>query len=139
MKYLGIDYGTKRVGVATSDDSGSMAFPYRIVENNKNLLNELKKICTEEKVETIIVGESVDYKGQPNIVKKEIDKFIVNFSKEVELPIVEEREFLTTQQARFFQEDKKRVDDSAAALILQSYLDRKNNKPMMDTLDEIEN
>jgi RNase H-fold protein (predicted Holliday junction resolvase) len=46
------------------------------------------------------------------------------------IPIYQEREFLSTQQARFFQENKKHVDDSAAAIILQSYLDRKNIKPI---------
>ncbi|MCK9345149.1 MAG: Holliday junction resolvase RuvX [Candidatus Pacebacteria bacterium] len=136
MRYLGIDYGTKRIGLAISDEGGTMAFPYSILENGKGSLGEIKTICGHESVETIVIGESVDYKGQPNLVKKEIDKFIVTLRKLVNLPIYEEREFLTTQQARFYQTKRKRVDDSAAALILQSYLDRKNNKPIMETLHD---
>ena len=134
MRYLGIDYGTKRIGIAISDEGGTLAFPYAILENSKSSLGEIKTICAHEAVETIIVGESVDYKGQPNIVKKEIDKFIVELKKIVEVPIIEEREFLSTQQARFYQMKRKRVDDSAAAIILQSYLDRKNNRPILETL-----
>ncbi|MFA5997615.1 MAG: Holliday junction resolvase RuvX [Candidatus Paceibacterota bacterium] len=136
MRYLGIDYGTKRIGIAISDEGGTMAFPYAILENSKGSLGEVKSICGHESVETIVVGESVDYKGQPNIVKKEIDKFIVELKKIVNVPIIEEREFLSTQQARYYQTKRKHVDDSAATIILQSYLDRKNNKPIMETLGE---
>lgn len=134
MRYLGIDYGTKRIGVAVSDEGGTLAFPYAILENSKSSIGEIKTICAHEAVETIVIGESMDYKGQPNIVKKEIDKFIVELRKITDVPIIEEREFLSTQQARFYQMKKKRVDDSAAAIILQSYLDRKNNRPIMETL-----
>jgi len=136
MRYLGIDYGTKRIGIAISDEGGTLAFPYTILENGKGSVGEVKTICAHEAVETIVIGESMDYKGQPNIVKKEVDKFIVALKKIVTIPIIEEREFLSTQQARFYQQKRKRVDDSAAAIILQSYLDRKNNKPIMKTLTE---
>lgn len=136
MRHLGIDYGTKRIGIAISDEGGTMAFPYAILDNSKGSLGEIKTICGHESVETIVIGESVDYKGQPNIVKKEIDKFIIELKKLIGLPIFEEREFLTTQQARFYQTKRKRVDDSAAALILQSYLDRKNVRPILETLHD---
>ncbi|MEK7460510.1 MAG: Holliday junction resolvase RuvX [Patescibacteria group bacterium] len=134
MRHLGIDYGTKRVGIAISDEGGTLAFPYAILENGKGTIGEIKTVCAHESVETIVIGESMDYKGQPNIVKKEVDKFIVALKKIVNIPIIEEREFLSTQQARFYQMKRKRVDDSAAAIILQSYLDRKNNRPILDTL-----
>lgn len=133
MRHLGIDYGTKRVGIAISDEGGSMAFPYAILENNKTLIGEIKNICIKESVETIIIGESVDYQGNPNIVMEKIEQCIVELRKEIAIPIISEREFLSTQQARFFQTEKKHVDDSAAAIILQSYLDRKNSKPLMDS------
>ncbi len=134
MRYLGIDYGTKRVGVAVSDEGAVMAFPYAILENSKGLVGEIKTICAHEDVETIVIGESVDYKGAPNLIKKEVDRFIAELRLVLNIPIIEEREFLSTQQARFYQTKRKRVDDSAAAIILQSYLDRKNNKPIMETI-----
>src|SRR3989344_6826003 len=124
VRYLGIDYGTKRIGVAISDEGGSMAFPYAILENSKSCVGEIKTICAHESVESIIIGESVDYKGQPNPVKKEIDKFITGLQRVIDIPIIEEREFLSTQQARYYQTKRKHVDDSAATIILQSYLDR---------------
>ena len=135
MRYLGVDYGTKRVGIAVSDEGGTLAFPYAILDNNKALLGKIEDICSRESIETIVVGESVDYKGNPNIVMKEIEQFIIELRSRVTVPIITEREFLTTQQARFFQQEKERVDDSAAAIILQSYLDRKNNTSMRETLE----
>lgn len=134
MRYLGIDYGTKRIGIAISDEGGALAFPYTILENSKGSVGEIKTICAHESAETIVIGESLDYKGQPNIVKKEVDKFIVELKKVVGAPIIEEREFLSTQQARYYQTKRKHVDDSAATIILQSYLDRKNNKPILETI-----
>lgn len=134
MRYLGIDYGTKRVGVAISDEGGTMAFPHVILENKKGLVDEVRAICDRERVGVIVIGESVDYKGKPNLVMAEIERFIAEMKKIVAIPIEREREFLTTQQARFFQTEKERVDDSAAAIILQSYLDRKNNKPISETI-----
>lgn len=134
MRYLGIDYGTKRVGVAVSDEGGTLAFPYAIVPNNRELVEEMRKICARENVGTIVVGESVDYKGEPNVIMEKIKPFVTSLEKVISLPVVTEREFLTTQQARFFQKEKERVDDSAAALILQSYLDRKNRKPLLETI-----
>ncbi len=135
MRYLGVDYGTKRVGIAVSDEGGTLAFPYAILDNNKVLLEKIEDICRRESIETIIVGESVDYKGNPNAVMKEIEQFIAELRTRVVVPIITEREFLTTQQARFFQQEKERVDDSAAAIILQSYLDRKNSTSIMKTLE----
>lgn len=132
MRYLGIDYGTKRVGIAISDESGTLAFPYAILKNEKNLVAEVKAICDKEDITDIIVGESLDYKGQPNIVMEEVGTFIAELGRVVAMPISHEREFLSTQQARFFQTDKKHVDDSAAAIILQSYLDKKNVKPISE-------
>ena len=76
MRYLGIDYGAKRVGIAISDEGSKIAFPYVILENIKGLVGEIKTICAHENVGTIVIGESMDYKGAPNIIKKEIDRFI---------------------------------------------------------------
>ena len=128
MRYLGVDYGTKKVGVAISDEGGTIAFPYAILDNGKGLVGEGKTICAHEGVGSIVVGESMDYKGKPNIVMAKTDKFVREIKEVIAIPIVLEREFLTTQQARFYQTKRKRVDDSAAAIILQSYLDRRGNK-----------
>lgn len=122
---MGIDYGEKRIGIALSDESESFAFAHRVIENNKNAIKKIKKICKENDVGKIILGKSVDYKGRPNPVMKKIEKFKTIMEKEINLPIGYQTETLTTQEARRIQEKIKRIDASAAALILRSYIEKR--------------
>jgi len=140
MKYLGIDYGSKRVGVAISDDSGSMAFPKTILKNDLSLLDTILNICEEEKITAIVLGESHDLSGKPNKIMGSIEEFKQNLEGELDMPVYYQKEFMTSVFARgnegkgvnnakkIKQEDKGKVDASAAALILQRYLDKINNK-----------
>ncbi len=123
MRYIGIDYGTKKIGVALSDESGALAFPKTILPNGPNLFSVIKKICAEEGVEAAVVGESLDKTGKPNPIMKEINKFREKFSKEINLPIYSEPEIWTSVEAGRYQEKKN--DASAAALILQRFLEKK--------------
>lgn len=125
MKYLGIDYGSKRVGIATSDDDGRMAYPCMIASNDKTLMPDIKEIVKSMSIREIVIGESIDQYGKPNEIMKAIKIFAVKLEKELGLPVHFEKEFMTTLEARRFQ-GKHTVDDSAAALILQRYLDRVN-------------
>ena len=140
MRYLGIDYGAKRVGLSLSDEEGGMAFPYKIIKNDLELVDKIHNICGEEDVSAIVLGESHDLSGKPNKIMGSIEEFKRNLVGELDLPIYFEKEFMTSIFARGnkgkkvndARKDKKseeiKVDDSAAALILQRYLDRKNNK-----------
>ncbi len=126
MKYLSIDYGKKKLGLATSDENGEMAFPCMVIENNKTLLVEVKQLCKELKIGAVVVGESVDQNGKPNAIAKEARGFAVELENATDLPLYFEKEWMTSVHARAMQEGKEVVDDSAAALILQRFLDRKN-------------
>lgn len=140
MRYLGIDYGEKRVGLALSDEEGKMAFPYKIIKNDLELVDNVHNICGKEEVSAIILGESTDLSGKPNKVMGCIEEFKRNLETELDLPIYFEKEFMTTIEARGrvgkevnnAKKIKKKkaavADASAAALILARYLDRKNNK-----------
>jgi putative holliday junction resolvase len=139
MRYLGIDYGSKRVGLSLSDEEGNMAFPYKIISNNLELVDTIHNICGEEEVSAIVLGESQDLSGVPNKIMGSIEEFKRNLEGELDLPIFFEKEFMTSVFARGNEGKKennarknkldksKKIDDSAAALILQRYLDRKNN------------
>ena len=126
MKYIGIDYGTKRVGVALSDDGGTMAFPYSVIENTPALFGELQRIIKEHDVSGIVVGESLDYSGKPNPVMQKIKIFAGALEKQIGISVRYEPEFLTSAQARHIQGDSQTLDASAAAIILQSFLDKMN-------------
>lgn len=137
MKYLAIDYGKKKIGIATSDDGGEMAFPCMVIENNKTLLIEVKQLCKELKIGAIVMGESVDQNGKPNAIAKDARAFAVQLEDVIDLPLYFEKEWMTSVHARAMQEGKEIVDDSAAALILQRYLDKKN-KPLAKDDEEVE-
>ncbi|MFA6515142.1 MAG: RuvX/YqgF family protein [Candidatus Paceibacterota bacterium] len=151
MRYLGIDYGSKRVGLSLSDEEGEFAFPYKIIGNNLELVDTIHNICGQEEVSAIVLGESHDLSGKPNKIMGSIEEFKRNLEGELELPISFEKEFMTSIFARGNDGKKennarkvassatrrecwnkktesKKIDDSAAALILQRYLDRKNQK-----------
>ncbi len=140
MKHLGIDYGSKRVGIALSDDGGTLAFPYRTLKNDMTLIDSIHNICGEEEISAIVIGESHDLSGEPNKIMGSIEKLIKNLEAELDLPIYLQKEFMTTIEARGrggkelnnARKDKKEksinTDASAAALILQRYLDKKNQK-----------
>ena len=139
MKYLGIDYGSKRVGLALSDESGMLAFPYKILKNDMTLVEMIHNICGEENISAIVLGESHDLSGEPNKIMGSIEEFKRNIETELDLPVYFQKEFMTSieargrvgkerNNARQVQKEKQgAVDASAAALILQRYLDKKNN------------
>lgn len=124
---MGIDYGTKRLGIALSDGDGKLAFPLLMIENREKTVEEIHRLCKENKIEIVVVGESINFKGQENPVMEEIKSFVLTLEKETHLPVRLEPEFLTSAQASRVQGEHGKLDASAAALILQSYLDKKTN------------
>lgn len=144
MRILGIDYGTKRIGVAISDENYALAFPQEVVLNNKDTFSKLGAIIKKENISQIVVGESVDFSGKLNALSGRIEVFILELQEKFGLPVHKQKEFLTSVEARKSINSKNglsqsqahsklkqiksgRVDASAAALILQRYLDKINN------------
>jgi putative holliday junction resolvase len=136
MKYLGIDYGTKRVGVAVSDDSGTMAFPRAVVPAVEALATAVALVKAEG-IQAIVLGESKNFAGQHNEIMGSIEQFKKELAEVTGLPVEYEQElFSSAMAARQFAPDEasrkahpsqEMLDASAAAIILQSYLD-KNKK-----------
>ncbi|MDO8664268.1 MAG: Holliday junction resolvase RuvX [Candidatus Liptonbacteria bacterium] len=142
MRYLGIDYGSKRVGVAISDEAGEFALPLTVLANDEKLLLEIKKIIAEKRVGAVVLGESKNFKGEDNVIMKGAREFKISLEKETELPVFLESELFTSAEAdrmkpsvfgqnrktgvRLRRPETKNVmlDASAAALILKSYLDK---------------
>ena len=135
-RILGIDYGTKRIGVAISDVNAQFGQPHLVIKNSKStkeeVTSQLLEIIKKEGVVEIVLGESKDFKGQDNAVMPEINEFKKELETASGLSVIFEPEFLTSHQAEYFQGKHDLLDASAAALILQSYLDRKNNKKVMN-------
>lgn len=143
MRILGIDYGTKRIGLAISDENKTLAFPKEILINNPNTFKRLAEIIKKEEIGEVVIGESVDFSGKLNALSARIEVFILELKEKFGLPIHKQKEFLTSVEARRSKVGKKslspsqahsklkqiksgRIDAQAAALILQRYLDKKN-------------
>ncbi|HYD92998.1 MAG TPA: Holliday junction resolvase RuvX [Candidatus Paceibacterota bacterium] len=131
MRHLGIDFGTKKVGVAVSDEGGQMGFPHSTLKNDDQLLANIVSLIRANDVEAVVVGESRNLAGEENPVAKEAKVFAEKLQVETGLPVHFEPEVFTTQEAgRGFDGERgamKDVDASAAALILTSYLTRHGN------------
>ncbi len=132
MKLMGIDYGVKRVGVAFSDEEGVLAFPFSVLGNNNKLLATLKSLYKEECVGDIVIGESLNSKGKHNPVMEKIIPFKKQIEDEITPAVYFEQEFMTSHHAAIGEKKgefkKEVIDASAAALILQRFLDKRNNK-----------
>jgi putative Holliday junction resolvase len=128
MRYMGIDYGTKRVGIAISDSENKFAIPHSVIENSKKLLENLNDLLCQNDVDVVIMGESKNFKGEENAVMKEIKEFKDKIENNLQKKVIFEPEFLTSHQAEYFQGKTALLDASAAAIILQSYLDKLQQK-----------
>jgi methionine--tRNA ligase beta chain len=128
MKYLGIDYGEKRVGIAISDTEGKMAFPKIVLENNEELIQKISDLCKESEVDTIVIGESKDYKGEDNKISPKIISFKKELSLAIKLPTFLEPEFMSSMQVEKTFGKTDMLDASAAAIILQTFMDKEKNR-----------
>ena len=133
MRYLAIDHGTKRMGIAVSDELGLIAQPLEFIpaEPLAEFLTRLKEIVREKQVELILVGMPRNMNGSYGPAALKVQEFVAVLKDAVPIPIQTLDERLTSVQAnRFLTEAdaggrrrKAKVDKSAAAVLLQGYLD----------------
>lgn len=136
MRYLGLDLGSRTLGVALSDKTGLIASSYTIIRHNEEyqqLLSQVENIVKEQQVDEIVLGlpkhmnNDIGEKGNLSIWFKQ------QLEEKLKIPVHLEDERLTTKQAENLlignntsrKKRKKVIDSVAATIILQSYLDRK--------------
>lgn len=125
-RVMGIDYGSKRIGIAISDENQNFALPLVVIKNDDLTIPEIQKIIKDNNVSEIVIGESRNYKGEANTIL--LDS--LEFKRQLELlgySVHLEPEFMTSVQAERWQGKNDMLDASAGAIILQSYLDKKKN------------
>jgi len=125
MKLLGVDFGSKRIGLALTDDAFTMAFPHSVISNDETYLETILSLIEKESVSEVVVGQSKDFKGGDNPIMEEINAFIEVLNSRIAIPVHLEAETLSTQEAVRFQGKNKKTDASAAAIILNSFLERR--------------
>ena len=122
MSLLGLDLGEKRVGVAISR-SGIIAEPLTTLNFDDNFFEELKNICQEEEVEKIVIGLPKSLSGKKNAQEQKIRKIAKNIEEKMETAIELIDESFTSRIAQERKADD--IDQEAAVVILQDYLDKK--------------
>lgn len=127
MRILGIDYGSKRIGLALSDIGRQFAMPLVVINSSKNLLEEVLKVAKDNEIKEIVMGESKNYKGEANSILRESLAFKIQLEEKGYIVHLEP-EFMTSANAERFQGKHDMLDASAAALILQSFLDKERVK-----------
>src|SRR3954454_6934890 len=133
MRILAIDHGTKRMGIAVSDELKMLAQPLEFIpaEPFAALLLRLKELLREKEVELILIGMPRNMDGSYGPAALKVQEFIAVLKDLVAIPIQTWDERLTSAQAQRFliqggvrrQDRKQKVDKTAAAILLQSYLD----------------
>jgi putative Holliday junction resolvase len=133
MRILGIDHGTKRIGLAISDELGIIAQPleYVLAEPFDKFLARLKEIIHEKEVELLLVGMPRNMDGSYGEAALKVEAFVAVLKETLIVPVKTWDERLTSAQANRFliegnvrrEKRKEKVDKTAAAILLQSYLD----------------
>ena len=131
-RILGVDYGDSRIGLAISDQTKSIAFPFRTIKNDglEVLIEFLGKVRFEKKIESVVVGLPLGLDGRDTNQTKKVR----NFSEEIKilgLPIYLQDERLSSVSAKksLIKENvktghnKEKIDERAASIVLQHYLD----------------
>lgn len=131
-RYLGIDYGEKRIGLALTDPLGMFSFPLKTLENNKTFWIEFNKVLREYNIVKIILGYPLKENGEKSGSTLAVEKFCEELSKKVAIEIeyfderysseIAKSRILDSVSSRKKRKDKSLVDKNAAAVILEDYL-----------------
>lgn len=137
MRILAIDHGEKRIGLAISDLTGTIANPLSVIKHVSRIIDaaQIAEIANQNEVELIIIGQSYDEEGKPNMAGRRAGRFADELRNQTNIPIEMVDESFSTQIARKARIElgvsrKKRAghqDEYAAVVILQSYLESKRN------------
>jgi putative Holliday junction resolvase len=135
MRILAVDPGSKRIGLAISDPTGTIANPLTVLMHASRLVDTaaVGELAHEQGVALIVIGQSLNNTGQPTFEGRRASRFAEALKSQTDLPIVFWDEAFTTQDARMarIQMNVKRnkrsghLDSLAAVVLLQSYLDSK--------------
>ena len=133
MRYLAIDYGDKRTGLAICDPAETIASPLTVIEGQKDLLKKIAEIARSENVEAIVLGLPLNMDDSQGFQAKLVTQFAEQLKKLIDIPIHVQDERLSSFAAEeklassefTRKKKKKRLDAIAAAEILKAFLEQK--------------
>jgi putative Holliday junction resolvase len=125
MKYLAIDFGTKNVGLAVSDESEIFSFQHSTIQNDKNLLENLLEIIQRESIQSIVLGLPLGNENKPTQMSNKVLEFKAELEKFTGLTVQTWNEVMTSKQAAQNLSNKDKIDQVSAQIILQEFLEHK--------------
>lgn len=138
MKYIAIDYGQKRTGIAVSDEGGRMAFPRRTIQmrTREAFFEELLRLLENEAADAVVIGLPIDLDGQETLTTRQTRNFAKALRRRLSLPLYWMEEALSSfeaerdlrQAGRSAAKSRAVLDQQAAVRILQSFLDQPEDK-----------
>jgi len=136
MRYLGIDFGTKRLGLSTSDEMGIIAGKYGTIQRKgtRTDLNRLKTIIDHEGIQKVVVGYPRNMDGSSGDTARKVEDFVSKLREHIDIPVDTWDERLSSISAEKVlimgdvrrNKRKKVIDQLSAVIILQNYLDYQN-------------
>ena len=133
MRILALDHGTKRIGVAVSDETKTIAQPLEYIpaEPFGDFLDRLKELLVEKEIDLVLIGQPRNMDGTYGPAAQKVQAFVAVLHNAITVPIKTWDERLTSSQANRIliqgkvrrDQRKEKVDKMAAAILLQSYLD----------------
>jgi putative Holliday junction resolvase len=124
-KYLGVDWGGARIGLAIGDSTIKIAIPFKVVSSLDNILHIIK----DEAIDIVVIGQPLSMRNEKEKAQSNFLDFLSLLKKKINIPIKTVDERLSSKQADKLPGDKKTKapqDAVAAMLILQTYLDQLN-------------
>jgi putative holliday junction resolvase len=138
MRILAVDHGEKRIGLALSDPTSTIASPFKVIEHISRTLDaaQVADLASENEVGLIVIGQSFDEEGRPNLAGRRAAKFAEALKVQTQIPVLLWDESFSTQDARATRIEmgvsrKKRaghLDEVAAVMILRSYIESQIQK-----------
>lgn len=138
MRVLAIDPGSKRLGIAISDPTRTIARPLKVIQHvsRQSDASQIAELASEQEVSLIIVGQSLDDNGEPTFEGRRAVRLAAAIRTQTEIPVELWDEYFSTQKARSLHprlgspkwKRYDHMDDLAASVILQSYLDSQTSE-----------
>ena len=138
MRYLAIDHGQKRTGLAISDASETLVSPHSVIEtaSEEELLRRISDVLVAEGIDAIVVGLPINMDGTESDRSRKVRQFVLAMQERTDKPVHLHDERLSSFEAGYLVGDleltrkkkKKRLDAIAAASILRSFFEHKNSQ-----------
>ncbi|MBI2632859.1 MAG: Holliday junction resolvase RuvX [Parcubacteria group bacterium] len=123
---LGIDYGSKHIGLALADEESGVVWPFKTIETKKkNPLQEIKNICAKRNISLLVVGYPLEIEGIAGEAVRIVEAFIEKLKKILpDKKIIREDERFTSEIAKNWTNDANKLHQFAAKLIVESWLEK---------------